>query len=318
VSDGVSATKRLLVVLVVLTGLASIEKSIAATPAPVPAPTFSAPLGPPMPATAALTPGAALMQDEKLRADLVSATAKLSSLEGAISKSGERADRAAERSFWIALAAIGASLLAQLLLMWHQRVINRDQAQAEVSNSYVEWQLKQLSELYGPLRALLGQSNAMYRQMNRALAAAKPDVFRMMKVKGADFDDEEFQICKDGVWIRFRTVKHLGEVYNNGCGIEPYFDDVVAVGSRMVDLIRDKAGYARPDDRDIVAVMGSYLAHFAVLSRLHQRAKDGQPILTNKADEEATFPIEIQNVVNRGFDAINGEIMDWRKRGRSK
>jgi hypothetical protein len=194
VSDGVSATKRLLVVLVVLAGLASIEKSIAATP--VPAPIASAPLGSPAPATAPLIPGISLIQDEKLRADLVSATAKLSSLEGVISKSGERADRAAERSFWIALAAIGASLLAQLLLMWHQRVMNRDQAQAEVSNAYVEWQLKQLSELYGPLRALLGQSNAMYRQMNRALAAARPDVFRMIKVKGADFDDEEFQICK--------------------------------------------------------------------------------------------------------------------------
>jgi hypothetical protein len=113
-------------------------------------------------------------------------------------------------------------------------------------------------------------------------------------------------------------VKHLGDVYNNGCGVEPYFDDVVAVGSRMAGLIRDKAGYARPDDRDIVEVMGSYLAHFAVLSRLHQRAKDGQPIFTNKADEEATFPIEIQGVVNRGFDAINREIMEWRNRGRSK
>src|SRR3954467_14105041 len=105
-----------------LMGLASIEKSIAA--APVPAPTAPAPLGSPLPATAPLMPGISLIQDEKLHADLVSATAKLSSLEGMIAKSGERADRAAERSFWIALAAIGASLVVQLLLIWHQRVIN--------------------------------------------------------------------------------------------------------------------------------------------------------------------------------------------------
>jgi hypothetical protein len=259
--------------------------------------------------------------DEKLATFSASVDSRLTAIDSSIARAGERAaeDRSLARLYALATVVISAlfALAAQWLLMRHQRHLERENARAEVANSYVEWQLKQLCELYGPLRALLGQSNAMYRQMNRVLAAARTELFRLRREQGGDFDDEVFEIFIDGQWGRFRTVKHIGEVYNKGYGVEPYFDDVVNVGARMAELIRDKAGYAQPSDQKLIDIMGSYLAHYAVLCRLHQQAKAGQSIQCNQADEQATFPVVIQQLVNDGFATINREIMDWKNDGRS-
>lgn len=264
-------------------------------------------------------PAESKLQDEKLRAELTNASARLVAVETSIGKAGERADQVALRtsrySFYTvlgtALLTATLSLLAQALLMRHQRKINRADSAAKVANTYVEWQLQQLSELYGPIRALLGQSNILYRQMNRALVSA--DSARFQLVPGDDFDGQEFQIHLAGGWLRFRTVKHLAEVYNKSYGVEPYFDDVIEVGSRMVDVIREKAGFARQDDDELVQVMGNYLAHYLVLKRLHERAKTGEKLHLNAADEHATFPNQIQKLVDNGFKKINQEVMEWRK-----
>lgn len=265
------------------------------------------------------------LMDEKLQDAMATLSGRLGSVEGAIAKASERADNDRIRTSWFAFFTVIASgilgglggLMIQSLVMRHQRQINRENAQAEVSNSYIEWQLKQLSELYGPLRALLGQSNAMYRQMNRALEAAAVDKFRMKQENGADFDDKVFEIFKNDQWVRFRTVQHLGDVYGKNYGVEPYFDDVVEVGARMAELIREKAGYVQPVDKSLIEVMGSYLAHYAVLSRLHRRAKEGESLQINIADEQATFPVAIRELVNKGFDSINKEILAWKKHGQS-
>ena len=115
------------------------------------------------------------------------------------------------------------------------------------------------------------------------------------------------------VGCAFEAVKHLAEVYNKNYGVEPYFDDVIEVGSRMVDVIREKAGFARPEDDELVKVMGEYLAHYLVLKRLHERAKTGGKLHLNAADEHATFPNQVQSLVDKGFKTINQQVMEWRK-----
>jgi hypothetical protein len=261
----------------------------------------------------------AVVVDDKLRADLAAAVTRLSAVESSIGRSADRADAVAVRSSWFSLATVlgtalftaALTLVGQHLLMRHQRKMNARDSQNEVANAYVDWQLNQLSELYGPLRALLGQSNEIYRQMNRALISA--DKSRFQLVDGDDFDGKEFQINFGGDWTRFRTVQHLVEVYNRGYGVEPYFDDVVKVGERMADVIRDKAGYARSEDADLLIYLGKYLGHFFVLQRLHEQAKAGQEILLNEADRQATFPNKIQTLVSDGFATINKQVMEWRK-----
>lgn len=261
------------------------------------------------------------IQDQRLRDELVVTTTRLTSLDAnfvtlteKISKLGEEAQLSAERAFWIALSSLAVSLLitfVTLLLQWRT---TRYQAQTEVANAYAEWQLKQISELYGPLRALLQQSNAMYRQMNRALIAERPDIFRFVQSAKADFDGKVFQISVGGQWTRFRTVKHLQEVYNKGYGVEPYFDDVVRVGGLIADLIRNKAGYARADDdgQELVKFMGEYLAHYTVLHRLHEKVQTTTVPINTAKDEEAVFPQGIQVLVDTGFSSINDEVMRWR------
>jgi hypothetical protein len=258
------------------------------------------------------------LHDDQVRRDLSIAVSRLASVEASIAKSAERADQVAHRTsryslftvLGTALLTASLSLFSQWLLMRHQRRISRADSQAKVANGYVEWQLRQLSELYGPVRALLGQSNVLYRQMNKALVSADAGRFRL--VEGKDFDRLEFQLRVDEEWVRFRTVKHLAEVYNRGYGVEAYFDDVIDVGARLADVIREKAGFAREDDSELVLVMGEYLAHYLVMKRLHDRAKSGEALHQTSADEQAVFPNKIQNLVDNGFKLINEQVMEWR------
>lgn len=279
----------------------------------------------PMPAASAPTSTASAaaptsperLAQDRLSSDLAASAARFNSLEKAVAKSTESSEVSSQRSFWLALAAVAVTALNQFALFWHQRALRREQASDEVSNAYADWQMKQLTELYGPMRALLGQSNAMYRQMNKALAHERSSQFRLEKRVGGDFDDFVFQIHANGEWTQFRTVRDLGAVYNKGLKVEPCFDAVVAVGERMAKLIEEKAGYARPDDTELVRVMGVYLAHYAVLSRLHSAARKGEDIQPTVGDQQATFPLEIQKLVNDGFDAINAEVMRWRNRAQA-
>jgi hypothetical protein len=198
-----------------------------------------------------------------------------------------------------------------------ERELAGNRAKLEIGNSFVQWQLKQLSELYGPLHALLRQSNALYRHMNTVLEKADPNRFRLRQGSpGDDFDNMVFEINSSGEWIPFRTIMHIGEVYGRNYGIEDYFDQVVAIGRRMVKVIAEKAGYVRPEQSDLVSVFGKYLAHYSVLERLHSSMKvkqaHGATAPAIVVDESAVFPREIQGVVDAGFAAIVTELKEWR------
>jgi hypothetical protein len=255
-------------------------------------------------------------ENQKIRFELIASVDRLSNLDKAITKASDRADSASIRSSWLAFLTVVFSfafgLVGQYFLIRHQRRLNQEQERAKISNSYIEWQLKQLSELYGPLRALLGQSIAIYRQMNMCLIAADDKKFRMDKKPGADFDDVEFQIYLDGKWEQFRTVEHLPLVYKKDYGVEPYFDDVVKAGAAIAELIRKSAGYVRQEDAELIKVMGTYLAHYGVLCRLHDRAENGEEVHPTAADIKASFPRAIHKLVDTGFNAINAQIMEWK------
>jgi hypothetical protein len=190
----------------------------------------------------------------------------------------------------------------------------------------VESKLKQLSLLYGPLRALLGQSFGLYREMN-AILLTHPDKFRLLPT-GTDPDAKEFQIeTSPGNWTRFRTVIHIFNVYGQGLGVDTYFDEIVSIGAQMVKIIQENAGYARPQERDLMVVFGRYLAHFAVLKAVHDAAKanvgTGQaggaarsatvtPLL--QVNVSAAFPEVIHTLINQGFDALTTDIEQWHQK----
>lgn len=208
-----------------------------------------------------------------------------------------------------------------------ERELAESRASLEIGGSLVARELEQISELYGPLHALFGQSNALYRQMNEVLCELEPQRFRLLEEPDqdnevADFDNRDFQILIDGQWVRFRTVLHMGEVYGRRLGIEDYFDEIVAIGERIQRIIADKAGYARPDDSRLLIVFGKYLAHYAILRRLHLELRErivgggakGPTSVPMKVQESAVFPREIQGLVKNGFKAITEDLMEWRRR----
>ena len=245
--------------------------------------------------------------------------ARIQSLEKRVQEAGEKSKLSAERTSWFAVLTVlisgGVALLAQWILMGHQNRQNAQQARQEVSNSYAQWQLKQLCELYGPLRALLGQSNVLYRQMNALLMKNDPARFRFVDRPDDDFDGKVFEIKIDGKWTRFRTVKHLGEVYGRDLGVEPLFDAVAAVADRIADIIKERAGYVRQEDVGLIEVMGKYLAHHVTLREVHGRIKEPKPDAARYVNDDATFPTQIQAMVDTGFRALNRELAGWRAAG---
>lgn len=244
----------------------------------------------------------------------------METLEKAVQEAGEKSKVAADRAPWFALGTVLLSglsaLMAQVLLMRHQRRQSADQAREEISNSFAQWQLKQLCELYGPMRALLGQSNVLYRQMNDlVIKNAPPGRFRFAEQSAGDFDGKVFEIAIDGEWKRFRTVKHLDQVYGRGFGVEPLFDAVAQVADRIAALIEERAGYVRQEDKGLIEVMGKYLAHYVTLREVHKRAKEPEPDAGRYVNDDATFPTEIQDMVDKGFRELNGELAGWKSKG---
>lgn len=208
------------------------------------------------------------------------------------------------------------------------------QSKASISNAVVDWQLKQLFLLYGPLRALLGQSFSLYRQMNAALCKTAPNRFQLVSSENPDGqaseDKREFQILlPDSGWTRFRVVMHMQHVYGQGFDVEIYIDEIVAIGSRVVNIIQEKAGYARAEEADLMGIFARYLAHFAVMAHQHELAKElnpenrirverdepkSQPRALLNVDLASVFPLELPSLINAGFLAITRDVENWKRK----
>lgn len=207
------------------------------------------------------------------------------------------------------------------------RELSESQSRLQIGTAVVEWQLRQLSLLYGPLRALLGQSFALYRQMNQALVRSAGDRFRFVE-GDSGIDGQIFEIkLPAGQWERFRLVMHLAEVYGKGYGVETYVAEIVAIGARIEKIIQEHAGYGRPEQKELMSVLARYLAHFAVLKNVCDQARTSvaRPdardtagpsagLGTLRVDLSAVFPQEIHTLVNEGFEAISREVDSWRQK----
>lgn len=228
-----------------------------------------------------------------------------------------------------ALGAVIAVIIANRNLKFQEKLaenkaqldseLARQKAGLDIGNSFAQWQLKQLSDLYGPLHALFRQSIGLYRHMNVVLVNKNATKFRLLQATtGEGFDGQVFEICVNGNWDRFRTVLHIDEVYGCGYGIEEYFDEIIKIGGLITKVISEKAGYTRPGSSELLVVFGRYLAHYSVLERLHCQIKaklsKGDSSIGNEivVDGRAAFPHEIHGLIEQDFMAINQELSEWR------
>lgn len=239
--------------------------------------------------------------------------ARLEGIDAKVSKLGNKKESPDYTNLLVAFIGVASSLLGVFVGGF---ITFRSQKKLAEQ----QWQLKQLSELYGPLRALLRQSHAVYRYMNAVLEKLDPAKFRLVDNSSAiDYDKKTFEVKLGEQWGMFRTIVHIDEVYGRAYGVEAYFDEVVAIGGRIVAVIEQKAGMARPDQPDLPEVFGRYLAHYSVLRILHAQKKamylgtastaaTSQPASQISVMEVAAFPIELQGLVDKGFDAVNKDL----------
>lgn len=205
--------------------------------------------------------------------------------------------------------------------------LQMSQKKFEICKSLMDWKVKQLSDLYGPLYALLHQSSALYRHMNNVLIASNNNKFRLNSdPTHGDFDMKIFQICENNKWIDFRTVTHIDSVYGHSFKIELYFDEIIKIGERMVKIIEERAGYIRDDQPVLAEMFGQYLAHYSVLRKIHGERKnafnnvnaDLKKSSNMSADESAAFPRDIQKLVQTGYKDLNAELNAWGEQGNMK
>ncbi len=139
-----------------------------------------------------------------------------------------------------------------------------------------------------------------------------------------------FQVIITGrFWVIAEAVMHIDQVYGRGYGVETYFDEIVSIGGRIVKIIEQNAGYARPEEEQLMNVFAKYLAHFAVLNHLHGLAKaalvrsgsesnssatEAGSLEPMKVDVSAVFPTELHDLINAGFKAITKDIEQWREK----
>lgn len=241
-----------------------------------------------------------------------------------------------EPPLWPAAIAVGGSLIGAFIGAWiafgtQKRALKAQSDEAErkgkleIANLNAEWQLKQLSELYGPLHALLRQSNALYLHMNHALVAKSPDRFKFEAQESAEgFQPDVLKIKVGENWEVFRTVQHLGEVYGKNLGVDQYFDGLVAIGKRIVDVIEQKAGFVRDNSSELLKTFGQYLAHYSVLEQIHKAALPKAPDAASgrqdstsppiQVDSSAAFPLKIQGLVNGDYEALVDDLAKWRRK----
>lgn len=201
--------------------------------------------------------------------------------------------------------------------------LHKEQTNFEIRKSLIDWKIQQLAQLYGPLRAMLKQSNALYRQMNGILCECAPNRFRLRdEDENLDFDNKVFELVgDDNEWETFRTISHLDIVYDAQYGVREYFDEILIIGTKMADIIEKNAGYVRDDQNSLADVFGKYLAHHKVLQQVynakksksesHESAPRAEARYKMVADKSAAFPREIHQLVEKGFKSLNSEINSW-------
>lgn len=216
------------------------------------------------------------------------------------------------------MGVVVGAVLSVFTTIW----VQKNQTRFQINKSLVDWKLQQISELYGPLYALLRQSNSVYRQMNKALSEHDKKRFRLKSDNNAiDFDDARFEINIDGEWKVFRSATHLKFVYCKDFGVDQYFDEIISIGEKIVNVIQEKAGFVRADQAELADVFGSYLAHFVLLRQIYSNLKDSiletrsLPQEKTSIDDSAAFPCEIQGLIKAGFERLNRELKKWDDQG---
>ena len=206
-------------------------------------------------------------------------------------------------------AVIGAA--AAILL---QFIKNRADDRAWVRSSglsgvasIMEFRSRQLNEFYAPLRALhaqgLGIRNELYRQLKEA------------NVPGVEFRYVTEAIAATGqsLWVKydgkdkpFRFIDDLELVRNHFPQLMSMVDQIIEVGNKSSKLIQTRAGLALPENQKLTEMLGSFLAHHAILKKIREAVGKGENVTYT-----AAYPRGFDKLIADDCTRLTTQLQEW-------
>lgn len=211
-------------------------------------------------------------------------------------------------NYWTQNARLTHETGAQETRIAAERDLAHEKAVLEAARALRDWRTKQLEQLYGPLRALLGHSKGVYDQMCRQLAEREgKSKYQFGEAKNST-SEQSFEINIGGCWKDFRLLDQLPHVYQKGLGVDGLIDVIFDIGSQLVDTIKNHAGLALPEQEDLAKTFSEYLAHYAVLKELRESVSKGRPIQPYTV---GYYPRTMNKLVDEGFAKVISDIARW-------
>lgn len=211
-------------------------------------------------------------------------------------------------NYWVQKRRLSHETEAQKTRIAAERDLAREKAVLEAARALRDWRTKQLEQLYGPLRALLGHSKGVYDQMCLQLQKREGTSKYRHITDEKSTSGQSFQIYDSGSWGSFRLLDRLPSVYKQELGVVQLIDEILSIGAQIVDTIRKNAGLALPEQEELSKTFSEYLAHYAVMKELYESAKQGRPT------QEYTvgyYPRQMNKLVDKGFEIVIHDISKW-------
>lgn len=214
-------------------------------------------------------------------------------------------------AFVAAIVAILGNHSLQRKRLKQESVLANQKASLESAQAFVTWRVKQMEELYGPLRALLAQSKGVYTQLCEHLCRTFPDKYQLRDEAGLAIPRKAYHVNTGKDWVVFKLLEHMPQLAGDEINAGPLIDQVIAIGKRIVGVVSSRAGLVLPIQDLLTAAFGEYLAHFVVLKEVHTAMKEGKPPRQYKT---GFYPRSLNSLVDAGFDLIAHEIAEWEAR----
>jgi hypothetical protein len=185
--------------------------------------------------------------------------------------SGAGAVTAGEAALIAAAIAAGISVVGMIVNALIQRYTLRQAAAREVASAMLEFRLRQLNDLYGPLLLRLEQSDRLARKLREGVSDP----------------------------AKWRLLDHVDEVlaHPESAAVA---EQILEIGQTIEEILLTRAGLAlspRPPE-----TFGLYLGHIAIL-RMMMR-EDARP----KISDHEYYPRQLNEDVRAGYTAIQTEI----------
>ena len=179
----------------------------------------------------------------------------------------------------------------------------------EAKLKLIEYRSKQVNEFYGPMLVLLKQSKELSMQLQNQLVMDAPKRYKFESDSTSKNGTSLF-IHETGQPNKvFRLISELPYLGIHHKAALPRVKVIIDTGERLAKLIEEKSGLVKPSSEDLIACLGTYLAHLTALRDAYSLTQ--KPKGTAPRTHDAVFPREIEGLTRSDYDDFIKQIKDW-------